>query len=193
MPPASDSNALQASCQPPSPPLQPPKSMGTPIQSHAIAPSPPLKPIAQYACRDWGRFFFYCDAGPKNWAMGLDNKLKMFDFDAAYWVVDGVLCSKDRHCGCTLKDKEGARGSACENNRCTYEGIIDCSLCSGSGFVPEAVVADPRQAPCTFPGRRQGCIGKGGEPPPPSRAPSLCPATVSLAASAGFNGICNRQ
>ena len=32
-------------------------------------------------------------------------------------------------------------------------------------------------------------------PPPPhsSRAPSLRPATVSLTASAGFNGICNRQ
>ena len=30
-------------------------------------------------------------------------------------------------------------------------------------------------------------------PPPPSKAPSLCPATVSLTASASFNGICNRQ
>ena len=29
--------------------------------------------------------------------------------------------------------------------------------------------------------------------PPASRAPSLCPATVSLMASANFNGICNRQ
>ena len=38
----------------------------------------------------------------------------------------------------------------------------------------------------------QGCIGKGGRyPPPPSRAPSLCPATVPRTASAGFNG--NRQ
>ena len=35
---------------------------------------------------------------------------------------------------------------------------------------------------------------EGGEvPPPPSRAPSLCPATVSLTASASFNGMCNRQ
>ena len=35
---------------------------------------------------------------------------------------------------------------------------------------------------------------KGGRyPPPPSRAPSLCPATVPLTPSAGFNGICNRQ
>ena len=45
--------------------------------------------------------------------------------------------------------------------------------------------------------RRGGCPGMhckgGGNPPPPSRAPSLCPATVSLAASAGFNSICNRQ
>ena len=30
-------------------------------------------------------------------------------------------------------------------------------------------------------------------PPPPSRAPSLCPATVHLTPSASFNGICNRQ
>ena len=27
----------------------------------------------------------------------------------------------------------------------------------------------------------------------PSRAPGLCPATVHLTPSAGFNGICNRQ
>ena len=30
-------------------------------------------------------------------------------------------------------------------------------------------------------------------PPPPSRAPSLCPATVPLTPSASLNGICNRQ
>ena len=35
---------------------------------------------------------------------------------------------------------------------------------------------------------------KGEVPPHPScRPPSLCPATVSLAASAGFSGVCNRQ
>ena len=40
----------------------------------------------------------------------------------------------------------------------------------------------------------QGCIGKGrGTPTPPSRALSLRPATVPLTASAGFNGLCNRQ
>ena len=34
----------------------------------------------------------------------------------------------------------------------------------------------------------------GGTPPlPPSRAHSLCPATVPLTPSAGLNGICNRQ
>uniref|UniRef100_A0A7S1HVL4 Glycosyltransferase 61 catalytic domain-containing protein n=1 Tax=Eutreptiella gymnastica TaxID=73025 RepID=A0A7S1HVL4_9EUGL len=79
------------------------------------------------AHQDWGRFFFYCDAGPKNWAMGKDGKLKMFDFDASYWVVDGVLCAKDRHCGCMQKSKhtdpENRRESACVNNRCTYEGM----------------------------------------------------------------------
>ena len=42
----------------------------------------------------------------------------------------------------------------------------------------------------------KGCIrggGGGGTPPSTRRAPSLCPATVSLTASAGFSGICNRQ
>ena len=33
----------------------------------------------------------------------------------------------------------------------------------------------------------------GRVPPPPSRASSLCPATVPLTASAAFNGICNRH
>ena len=33
---------------------------------------------------------------------------------------------------------------------------------------------------------------EGGEVPP-SRAPSLCPAIVSLAPSPSLNGICNRQ
>ena len=41
----------------------------------------------------------------------------------------------------------------------------------------------------------QGCIGRwgGAPPPPPSRAPCLCPASVPLTASASLNGICNRQ
>ena len=42
----------------------------------------------------------------------------------------------------------------------------------------------------------QGCIERGlggGYRPPPFRAPSLRPATVSLTANASFNGICNRQ
>ena len=39
----------------------------------------------------------------------------------------------------------------------------------------------------------QGCIGRGEVSPPPSRAPSLCPATVPLMASAGVSGIRNRQ
>ena len=44
-------------------------------------------------------------------------------------------------------------------------------------------------------GPDQGCIGRGGggNPPPPSRASRLCPATVSMTASASFSGICNRQ
>ena len=40
---------------------------------------------------------------------------------------------------------------------------------------------------------RDALEGGGAGPPPPSRAPSLWPATVSLTASARLNGICNRQ
>ena len=40
-----------------------------------------------------------------------------------------------------------------------------------------------------------GEVPKGGNypPPPPFQGPSLCPATVTLTSSAGFNGIRNRQ
>ena len=40
--------------------------------------------------------------------------------------------------------------------------------------------------------RGAGIIGRGEPPPSPSRAPSLCPATVPLTASASLNGFCNR-
>ena len=46
---------------------------------------------------------------------------------------------------------------------------------------------------CVCGGGGQGCIGRGGGTPPPSRAPSLFLATVPLKASARLNGICNRQ
>ena len=39
----------------------------------------------------------------------------------------------------------------------------------------------------------QECIGRGGGGGGGSRAPSLCPATVLLAAGTRLNGICNRQ
>ena len=61
----------------------------------------------------------------------------------------------------------------------------------------EAETRDTRQSTGQFsaPGQRggQGCIGRGGAPPPLSRAPSLCPATVSLNATARLNGVCNRR
>ena len=41
--------------------------------------------------------------------------------------------------------------------------------------------------------RYPGMHCKEGPPPPPAGPPSLCPATVPPTASAGFNGICNRQ
>ena len=43
------------------------------------------------------------------------------------------------------------------------------------------------------PDPRDALEGGGVPPPPPSRAPSLCPATVPLTPSASLNGICNRQ
>ena len=43
-------------------------------------------------------------------------------------------------------------------------------------------------------GSTQLCFGGGRHPQPsPSRAPSLCTATVSLTAGASLNGIRNRQ
>ena len=42
-------------------------------------------------------------------------------------------------------------------------------------------------------GGRAGMHWKGGRSPPPPRAPSLCPATLSLTPSASLSGICNRQ
>ena len=50
----------------------------------------------------------------------------------------------------------------------------------------------PMSCPPSSPPPPPGCIGRGGGTPP-SRAPSLCPATVSLTPSASFNGIYNRQ
>ena len=53
---------------------------------------------------------------------------------------------------------------------------------------------------CAFPPPSRGNAAQDGPRnaleggnPPPSRAPSLCSATVSPTASAGFHGICNRQ
>ena len=56
----------------------------------------------------------------------------------------------------------------------------------------EAETRDTRRSTGQFSapsqGGGQGCIGRGGAPPPLSRAPSLCPATVSLNATARLNG-----
>ena len=50
----------------------------------------------------------------------------------------------------------------------------------------------PRGTGCTVTAR--DALDRGGSPPPPSsRAPSPCPASVPLTATASLNGICNRQ
>ena len=50
----------------------------------------------------------------------------------------------------------------------------------------------PRRETQHYQGRGRDAL-EGGEVASASRAPSLCPATVLLTPSAGFNGICNRQ
>ena len=106
-----------------------------------------------------------------------------------------------------LEGRRRGRGSACErrDNGPTVTHRTHASGPSGA-----------RQCRRSYPGLWEGAGGaqrtgegagwvglerwgamhwKGGRnpPPPASRAPSLCPATVPLTPSAGFNGICNRQ
>ena len=57
------------------------------------------------------------------------------------------------------------------------------------GALAESVASTP---PAPAPAPEMHWKG-GGTPTPPYRAPSLCPATVSLTASARLNAICNRQ
>ena len=55
-------------------------------------------------------------------------------------------------------------------------------------------IYDGKSKACHEPGHPSPSPTEWWEPPPPpSRAPSLCQATVSLTPSASFNGICNRQ
>ena len=56
-------------------------------------------------------------------------------------------------------------------------------------------LGDPHRPPLPSGWGRGALEGGGGAgtPTPPSRAPSLHPATVSLTPSASLNGICNRQ
>ena len=70
---------------------------------------------------------------------------------------------------------------------------IDRNVCHQvkAGDRSEEHIHSPRGQQCVT------CAGasdalEGGRYPP-SRAPSLCPVTVSLTPSASFNGICNRQ
>ena len=69
-----------------------------------------------------------------------------------------------------------------------WESIISCTTMFDSA---EVLLYMGLYDEALSPGM-QGCIGRG-TPSPTSWAPSLCPATVSLTASASFDGICNRQ
>ena len=83
---------------------------------------------------------------------------------------------------------------------CARGGLIDNRLLTHSvsiiDTVPTPVCKTHTYGKCGIGGGgRAGSRGalEGGEIPPPSRAPSLCPATVPLTPSTSFNGICNRQ
>eukprot|EP01012_Entosiphon_sulcatum_P028416 TRINITY_DN3435_c0_g2_i1.p1 TRINITY_DN3435_c0_g2~~TRINITY_DN3435_c0_g2_i1.p1 ORF type:complete len:708 (+),score=103.01 TRINITY_DN3435_c0_g2_i1:27-2126(+) len=68
-----------------------------------------------------GSYLFYCDPGPKNLGLSKDSgpmRLQMFDFDVSALIAPGALCSDDVDCGC-----EPSYPSACQNNRCTREGL----------------------------------------------------------------------
>ena len=64
---------------------------------------------------------------------------------------------------------------------------VRCPDMSGWGHVKRSIQHNGRL--------EMGWTGRAGVevPPTPSRAPSLCPATVCLTPSARLNGICNRQ
>ena len=97
--------------------------------------------------------------------------------------------------------REGSEGSRREHPRRFTDtevtevvGVGRSPHEAATGRQPRAPAhGDPRPLYChaSKSHHAQGCIGR--PPPPPSRAPSLCPATVPLTARAGFHGICNRQ
>ena len=92
----------------------------------------------------------------------------------------------------------------------TFSAPVDCDVRKGHtmGHTMPATYQRVTKQPAAEEGRAgalsrgargmgawgQRCIGKGRtHPPPPSRAHSLCPATVPLTPSASLNGICYRQ
>ena len=90
---------------------------------------------------------------------------------ASAWASEGHLFVMGRAPRCRLL-WAGASLQSDHPKRGEGWWIMDCSRCWGLPAM----------------------LWKGGRPPPPpSRAPSLCPATVPLTPSAGFNGICNRR
>ena len=75
------------------------------------------------------------------------------------------------------KPKTCVPGRFCDGCQQIPEALGQCLLCPGGLWMVPMITG------------RQGCIGRGDAPPPPSRAPSLCPATVPLRASTSLNGI----
>ena len=133
---------------------------------------------------------------------------------AHHWGTDarGMTCAGGRGGGGADPLPRSDSGNA--------EVAAGCPTCNGSAprstaLSCETVSSGGRCAPCHQEGRvmyvhpplssvlrcprcTPGSIHEygftvGPRPRPASRAPSLCPATVSLTASASFNGICNRQ
>eukprot|EP00668_Euglena_longa_P014000 GGOE01017956.1.p1 GENE.GGOE01017956.1~~GGOE01017956.1.p1 ORF type:complete len:713 (-),score=137.56 GGOE01017956.1:79-2217(-) len=84
-----------------------------------------------------GSFLFYCDAGPKNWAISRDGTtLQMFDFDNTYSLLPGTLCSDDLDCGCY-----DASPSSCVDHRCTYDGMAQKLGSSTSDWIRQFVLS----------------------------------------------------
>ena len=118
--------------------------------------------------------------------------------DATHEWADGVLCTLFRK---AAQDESG------QWNWVMFDGPVDAlwiesmntvldenrRLCLVSGEIIQmskgmTMMFEVRPPP---PSPRDALEGGGGTPP--SRAPSICPATARLTPSASLNGVCNRQ
>ena len=112
---------------------------------------------------------------------------------AAYPIdrnVSSFVCATDGHTVYGLLHHRVQASGDVAYLRQNTAGVLPLAT-SGGALIAVQVVVRVRLR------RGQGCLGNGGRggypPLPPSRTPSLCPATVPLTPSAGLNSICNRH